>query len=93
LGSRNSPNSAIAGQTGARVIRSRTFKVVIGLPRTNRQAPMAVPFALQLGCMHHFLISGVLPAGVYGVPEEIDQLVAEEKLRSEGINLDTREIG
>jgi adenosylhomocysteinase len=45
-------------------------------------------FALQLGCRHHFLTSGPLGAGVYRVPDHIDRLVAEEKLRSEGIRID-----
>jgi len=38
-------------------------------------------FALQLGCMYHFLAAGPLEAAVYGVPEAIDRMMAEEKLR------------
>jgi adenosylhomocysteinase len=45
-------------------------------------------FALQLGCMHHFLTAGTLSAMMYGVPERIDRLVAEGKLQAEGIRID-----
>ncbi len=45
LGSANSANSEMAGQTGARVIRKRTFVVATGFSRTSLQLPMLVPRA------------------------------------------------
>ena len=42
-GSAKRANSAIAGQTGACVMRSRTLVVVTNLPRKSRQLPMLVP--------------------------------------------------
>jgi adenosylhomocysteinase len=53
---------------------------------------MDMSFSLQLGCIHHFLSAGPLAARVYGVPEEIDRMVAAEKLRAEGYRID-EEVG
>jgi adenosylhomocysteinase len=49
---------------------------------------MDMSFSLQLGCLHHLLTAGPTAAGVYGVPEEIDRMVAEEKLKAEGFCID-----
>jgi adenosylhomocysteinase len=49
---------------------------------------MDMSFSLQLGSVHHFLTSEILEARVYPVPVEIDRLIAEEKLRAEGIDID-----
>jgi adenosylhomocysteinase len=49
---------------------------------------MYMSFSLQLGSVHHFLTTGKLDARVYSVPVEIDKLIAEEKLRAEGIDID-----
>lgn len=49
---------------------------------------MDMSFSVQLGCLHYFLSHEDLKAGLYNVPEEIDRLVAEEKLRIAGITID-----
>lgn len=49
---------------------------------------MDMSFSVQLGCLHYFLSSGKREAKLYKVPEEIDRLVTEEKLRVEGITID-----
>ncbi len=49
---------------------------------------MDMSFSLQLGSVHHLLTSEKLDARVYSVPVEIDRLIAEEKLRAEGIDID-----
>lgn len=49
---------------------------------------MDMSFSVQLGCLHYFLSAGKREAKLYKVPEEIDRLVTEEKLRVEGITID-----
>ncbi|MGD8780595.1 MAG: adenosylhomocysteinase [Ignavibacteria bacterium] len=49
---------------------------------------MDMSFSVQLGCLHYFLSSDKKEARLYKVPEEIDRLVTEEKLRVEGITID-----
>jgi adenosylhomocysteinase len=49
---------------------------------------MDMSFSVQLGCLHYFLSAGKREARLYRVPEEIDRLVTEEKLRVEGITID-----
>lgn len=49
---------------------------------------MDMSFSVQLGCLHYFLSSDKREPKLYKVPEEIDRLVTEEKLRVEGITID-----
>jgi adenosylhomocysteinase len=49
---------------------------------------MDMSFSVQLGCLYYFLSKEDSEAKLYSVPEEIDRLVAEEKLRVEGIQID-----
>ncbi len=47
-------------------------------------------FALQLASLHYILSSDGLENRVYKVPDEIDELVVREKLRMEGIHIDSK---
>jgi adenosylhomocysteinase len=49
---------------------------------------MDMSFSVQLGCLHYFLSAEKRKPQLYKVPEEIDRLVTEEKLRVEGITID-----
>ena len=49
---------------------------------------MDLSFSVQLGCLHYLLSKKNLQPIVYKVPEEIDRLVTEEKLKVEGIKID-----
>lgn len=49
---------------------------------------MDMSFSVQLGCLHYFLSADKRESKLYKVPEEIDRLVTEEKLRVEGITID-----
>ncbi|MDQ7818042.1 MAG: adenosylhomocysteinase [Melioribacteraceae bacterium] len=49
---------------------------------------MDMSFSVQLGCLHYFLSSKKMEPKLYKVPQEIDRLVTEEKLRVEGIAID-----
>lgn len=49
---------------------------------------MDMSFSVQLGCLNYFLTSVTCDPKVYKVPEEIDRLVVEEKLKAEGITID-----
>jgi len=49
---------------------------------------MDLSFAVQLGCLHYLLSSEKLEAGVYPVPDEIDEKVVREKLSVDGIEID-----
>jgi adenosylhomocysteinase len=49
---------------------------------------MDMSFSVQLGCLHFFLSSKNMEPKLYKVPEEIDRLVTNEKLRAERIVID-----
>ncbi|MCX6168515.1 MAG: adenosylhomocysteinase [Ignavibacteriales bacterium] len=49
---------------------------------------MDMSFSVQLGCLNYFLSSGKLEPKLYKVPDEIDRMVTEEKLKAEGITID-----
>ncbi len=49
---------------------------------------MDMSFSLQLASLHWLLESSPTKPGVYNLPEEIDELVAREKLAAEGISID-----
>jgi adenosylhomocysteinase len=49
---------------------------------------MDMSFSVQLSCIHYFLTAGILEPKLIKVPEEIDRLVTEEKLKVEGILID-----
>ncbi len=49
---------------------------------------MDMSFSVQLGCLHYFLSADKPEAKLHKVPEEIDRLVTEEKLKVEGITID-----
>ena len=49
---------------------------------------MDMSFSLQLASLHWLLESPPMQAGVYNVPEKIDELVAREKLAADGISID-----
>jgi adenosylhomocysteinase len=46
-------------------------------------------FSLQLASLHYLLSASQLENRVYRVPDEIDEMVVREKLRVEGINIDS----
>jgi adenosylhomocysteinase len=49
---------------------------------------MDLSFSIQLSCIHFFLSSGRLAPQLIKVPEKIDRMVTEEKLKAEGISID-----
>jgi adenosylhomocysteinase len=49
---------------------------------------MDMSFSVQLSCLNYFLSTGSLERKLIKVPEEIDRMVAEEKLKVEGISID-----
>jgi len=49
---------------------------------------MDMSFSVQLGCIHYFLSSNKLESKLYKVPDEIDRMVTEKKLKAEGITID-----
>jgi adenosylhomocysteinase len=49
---------------------------------------MDMSFSVQLSCVHYFLTAGKLEPKLIKVPEEIDRMVTEEKLKVEGIMID-----
>jgi adenosylhomocysteinase len=49
---------------------------------------MDMSFSVQLSCLNYFLSSGKLERKLIKVPEEIDRMVTEEKLKVEGISID-----
>jgi len=49
---------------------------------------MDLSFSVQLGSLHHLLVSERLAPKVYKVPVEIDEMVVREKLAAEGIEID-----
>jgi adenosylhomocysteinase len=49
---------------------------------------MDMSFSVQLSCLNYFLSSGKLEKKLINVPEEIDRMVTEEKLKVEGIAID-----
>lgn len=49
---------------------------------------MDMSFSLQLASLHWLLESPGMQPGVYRVPEQIDELVAREKLMADGISID-----
>jgi len=50
---------------------------------------MDLSFSLQLASMHYILTTKNLEKKVYSVPDEIDEVVVREKLRVEGIDIDS----
>lgn len=53
---------------------------------------MDLSLALQLGCIHHLLSSVNLDVEVHQVPNYIDEMVVREKLKSDGIEIDGKNI-
>jgi len=49
---------------------------------------MDMSFSLQLASLHWLLESPAMKPGVHNVPEQIDELVAREKLAADGISID-----
>jgi adenosylhomocysteinase len=49
---------------------------------------MDMSFSVQLSCLYFLLSAGKLEKKLIKVPEEIDRMVTEEKLRVEGISID-----
>lgn len=51
---------------------------------------MDLSFSVQLGCIYHLLFSEKLEPQTYPVPVEIDEMVVREKLKADGIKIDSR---